>query len=115
MADETKLKIEDLIVGTGAEARSGQTVTVHYTGWLTNGQKFDSSVDRPHQGTGLGRHLVRRLEEDLVRRGVGEVILHSRDHAVGFYERLGYRCYGEPFFEVGIPHRSMRRTIAEEP
>lgn len=40
------LKIEDLEVGAGAEAQSGQMVTVHYTGWLTDGQKFDSSKDR---------------------------------------------------------------------
>jgi FKBP-type peptidyl-prolyl cis-trans isomerase FkpA len=33
-------------VGTGDEARTGQRVTVHYTGWLTNGTKFDSSRDR---------------------------------------------------------------------
>ena len=35
-----------LKVGTGATAQAGQTVTVHYTGWLENGKKFDSSVDR---------------------------------------------------------------------
>lgn len=40
------LVVEDLQEGTGAEAVPGQRVTVHYTGWLTNGQKFDSSVDR---------------------------------------------------------------------
>ena len=40
------LQLEDLKVGTGPEAKSGQVVTVHYTGTLTNGQKFDSSVDR---------------------------------------------------------------------
>ena len=37
---------EDLVVGTGADATSGQKVTVHYTGWLMNGTKFDSSKDR---------------------------------------------------------------------
>ena len=41
-----KLISEDLVVGTGAAATSGQKVTVHYTGWLTNGTKFDSSKDR---------------------------------------------------------------------
>jgi FKBP-type peptidyl-prolyl cis-trans isomerase len=41
-----ELQIEELVVGTGAEATTGQKVTVHYTGWLTNGTKFDSSVDR---------------------------------------------------------------------
>jgi FKBP-type peptidyl-prolyl cis-trans isomerase FkpA len=40
------LKYVDLVVGTGQEARKGQTVKVHYTGWLTDGRKFDSSVDR---------------------------------------------------------------------
>ena len=40
------LIIEDVIVGDGAAAAAGQKVKVHYTGWLTNGTKFDSSKDR---------------------------------------------------------------------
>lgn len=44
--DMTELRIEDIVVGTGASPNRGQTVVVHYTGWLTNGKKFDSSVDR---------------------------------------------------------------------
>ncbi len=40
------LEIEDQVVGDGVEAMAGQTVEVHYTGWLTDGTKFDSSLDR---------------------------------------------------------------------
>ncbi len=42
-ADVTKLEITDLVVGTGAVAETGKTVTVHYRGTLTNGKEFDAS------------------------------------------------------------------------
>jgi FKBP-type peptidyl-prolyl cis-trans isomerase len=43
---QSTLQIKDNKVGTGAEAVNGSTVSVHYTGWLMNGTKFDSSRDR---------------------------------------------------------------------
>ena len=61
MMTDSGLKYEDLVEGAGAEARAGQQVSVHYTGWLTDGSKFDSSVDRnqPFQFA-LGRGMVIR-------------------------------------------------------
>lgn len=42
----TELQIEKLAIGNGPSAAKGRIVRVHYTGWLTTGEKFDSSVDR---------------------------------------------------------------------
>lgn len=44
--DLKDLKIEDVKIGTGPEAVPGVLCRVHYTGWLENGKKFDSSLDR---------------------------------------------------------------------
>ena len=43
---DSGLKYEDIAEGDGDTATPGQMVTVHYTGWLTDGNKFDSSKDR---------------------------------------------------------------------
>ncbi|MDA0733385.1 MAG: FKBP-type peptidyl-prolyl cis-trans isomerase [Chloroflexi bacterium] len=43
---DSGLQYRDLVVGTGEEASIGATAVVHYTGWLVDGTKFDSSLDR---------------------------------------------------------------------
>ena len=67
------LQLEDLVVGQGAEARGGQTVDVHYTGWLTNGTKFDSSLDRgrPFSFPLGGGRVIKGWDEGVVGMKVG--------------------------------------------
>ncbi|HOP15682.1 MAG: FKBP-type peptidyl-prolyl cis-trans isomerase [Gammaproteobacteria bacterium] len=58
---DSGLKYEDLVEGDGAVASPGQQVSVHYTGWLTDGSKFDSSHDRNQAFSfSLGRGMVIR-------------------------------------------------------
>jgi peptidylprolyl isomerase len=67
------LKYVDLEVGTGAMPKRGQTVIVHYTGWLTNGKKFDSSVDRNQPFPfALGRgEVIKGWDEGVATMRVG--------------------------------------------
>ena len=68
-----KLQIEDLNVGSGTEATHGKTVSVHYTGTLEDGSKFDSSLDRGqpfdfHLGAG---QVIQGWERGLLGMKVG--------------------------------------------
>ncbi len=78
MADETittasGLQIKTIVVGTGDKAEVGKTAVVHYTGWLLDGTKFDSSVDR---GTpfefplGAGR-VIKGWDEGVATMNIG--------------------------------------------
>ncbi len=73
MITDSGLKYEDLVEGDGATATAGQRVTVHYTGWLTDGRKFDSSLDRNdpfrfHLGAG---QVIRGWDEGVAGMKVG--------------------------------------------
>ncbi|MEN2426594.1 FKBP-type peptidyl-prolyl cis-trans isomerase [Chromobacterium vaccinii] len=68
-----ELKIEDLVVGEGKEAVRGALITSHYTGWLEDGTKFDSSVDkgRPFQCViGTGR-VIKGWDQGMMGMKVG--------------------------------------------
>lgn len=69
----SELKIEDLVEGSGATAERGRTVSVHYTGWLVDGRKFDSSLDRGRPFSfplGAGR-VIRGWDEGVAQMRVG--------------------------------------------
>jgi len=67
------LKYQELVVGKGPAPKPGSHVMVHYTGWLTNGQKFDSSVDRNQPFTfTLGRgEVIKGWDEGVATMHVG--------------------------------------------
>jgi len=83
---ESGLKYEELTEGTGAEAKAGARVSVHYTGWLTDGQKFDSSKDRnePFEfalGAGM---VIRGWDEGVQGMKVGGVRKLTIPPALGY-------------------------------
>lgn len=63
------------------------------------------------QGKGIGRQLILAVEQEALERGIKQISLHARETALDFYRKLGYSEEGEPFNEVGIPHRYMVKEI----
>src|SRR5437879_2424266 len=68
-----ELKIEDLKEGTGPAVKAGDTVEVHYTGWLKDGKKFDSSLDRkaPLPFTVGAGNVIKGWDQGIVGMKVG--------------------------------------------
>jgi peptidylprolyl isomerase len=86
------LKYTDEVVGTGATPQKGQTVTVHYTGTLENGKKFDSSYDHGAPANfliGVGR-VIPGWDEGLMTMKVG-----GKRHFI-IPSKLGYGPQGRP-------------------
>jgi len=65
------------------------------------------------RGRGVGGVMLERLVEIARGRGLAQTELHSQVHARAFYERHGFEAFGENFFEAGIEHVHMRRSLLE--
>ena len=86
-----ELQIEILTPGTGATPQRGDTVAVHYTGWLPDGTKFDSSVDRDEPfefALGVGQ-VIQGWDKGVASMHVGEKVRLTIPPALA-YGAAGY-------------------------
>jgi FKBP-type peptidyl-prolyl cis-trans isomerase FkpA len=86
---DSGLKFEDTTVGGGAVASKGQTVSVHYTGWLESGTKFDSSKDRndPFEFKLGAGQVIRGWDEGVAGMKVGGVRRLTIPPQLGYGDR----------------------------
>lgn len=69
------------------------------------------AVDIPYQGQGVGRALVFEFEKIAQQHAYSHIVLHARETAVPFYKALGYKLYGNRFYEIDIPHFAMQKHL----
>jgi FKBP-type peptidyl-prolyl cis-trans isomerase len=83
------LQIEKLAEGHGATSKTGDSVVVHYTGWLTNGTKFDSSVDRgqPFVFTIGQGQVIKGWDEGVATMKVGDKVRLTVPPELGYGAR----------------------------
>ena len=78
---------------------------------LADGHIGRVAVLRPFRKRGVGRTVMEAVIAYAREKGLPSVYLGAQEHAVPFYEKLGFVTEGEPFDEAGIPHRHMRLTF----
>lgn len=91
---------EKTLVGTVSLATEGAV-----------GRIKQMAVHPDEQQQGIGLRLMAEAEAHARHHGLQRMVLHARETAVGFYERLGYRAVGETFTEIGMPHRTMEKSL----
>src|SRR6478609_10422120 len=101
-----QLKIESLKAGTGRSPNKGELVTVHYTGWLTTGEKFDSSVDRdePFSFVLGARQVIAGWDQGVAKMKVGDKVKLTIP---------GHLAYGEQGYPSAIPPNATLSFVVE--
>ena len=85
------------------------SLVVHYK---KNTGKLRQMATIPEvRGDGYGRMLVHELEKYAVNNEMKTVLLHARQYAIGFYQKMGYTICSEPFEEVGIKNVVMQKEL----
>jgi len=69
------------------------------------------AVEPKYQGQNIGGFLTRHCEGFARSKGAQKIVLHSRLNVVKFYQAMGYITVSEEFYEVGIPHFKMEKTL----
>ena len=96
------------ILATDADAAVGAARVLNFGSTSKIGRVC---VVKSHRGTGLGVSLIEACHSAARSRGATRAILGAQLSALGFYERLGYRPYGDVFDDAGIDHRMMEISL----
>jgi predicted GNAT family N-acyltransferase len=65
-----------------------------------------------HRNEGIGRRILKALEERAISLSLEGIVLHAQVLSKGFYEREGYQAFGSIFSEAGMPHVKMSRRLS---
>ncbi len=105
--DKDDLAIHLLATMAGRPAGSARLLRDGVTGKIGR-----VCVIKPLRGVGLGAALIRAgVDQFRAMPGIARVKLGAQIHATGFYERLGFRAFGEEYLDAGIVHRDMELPL----
>src|SRR5690606_33294016 len=81
---------------------------------LPDGKLGRMAVLREHRGQGVGREMLHHIVSYALSNQFKALFLHAQTHALPFYEKSGFKAYGEEFLEAGIAHRKMKLELGDK-
>ncbi|MGO3732011.1 MAG: GNAT family N-acetyltransferase [Vagococcus sp.] len=69
------------------------------------------AVEKQGRNKGLGRQIMLAAEEYAKNNGIKDVLLGAQTTAIGFYETMGYKAFGDEYLDAGIKHFDMSKTL----
>ncbi|MCM3512906.1 MAG: hypothetical protein PWR19_162 [Carnobacterium sp.] len=121
-----KVFVEEQHVPPELEIDDLEDKTIHVIGYLEDKavstarlyQKNDTTfkvqrvaVSLDFRKQNLGNQLMLEIERYAKEKQVNQLILDAQDHALSFYEKLGYQIEGDSFMDAGIPHHKMVKRL----
>ena len=119
--------VREQMVPMDEELDDLDTVSTHFLAHTKGGQNIGTArvyeqghigkigrvcVAKSHRGTGLGKRLIETCLNDLrTRPHITQAKLGAQNHAISFYENLGFRVIGGEYMDGGIPHHDMVRAL----
>jgi len=104
-------------------------IAQHYLGWAGDIPVTTCRVYEPekgavgigrivtakeHRGKGHASSMLRMVMDDIRQQpGINAIKMSAQDHAIGLYEKLGFKSYGDGYMEAGIPHHMMKLDLRE--
>jgi predicted GNAT family N-acyltransferase len=110
-ADELDKEKNDILIGAFEEEKMlGCCLLTKVDKYCTRLRQM--AVQNNLQGKGIGASMMNFAENIAMDAGYRKIIMHARKTAIGFYEKLGYKVFGEEFLELSIPHYIMEKKLS---
>ena len=108
--DELSREKEDILIGAFDEEEMLACCMLTKSGH-NSVRLRQMAVQNNLQGKGIGASMLNFAEILTKDKGYNKIIMHARETATGFYEKLGYQIVGDKFTEVTIPHYIMEKKL----
>lgn len=112
--EEEELDDHDALPATRHFLLTAGDRAIGYARLQLNGQIGRMAIVRDARKSGYGARLLAEVMRAALQELRDDIFLHAQEHAIPFYQKMGFETDGDVFYEAGIPHKMMRLALSRE-